>query len=277
MNLTKLKEYHSYVCLFVGKSGSGKSTAIASFANEGPLKIYDLDRRARGILGSAEFLGEDIIKQIEIEVPEADKHTGDLWKALVAALEIDLVNAAQRRLTYKTIAYESATTIADLMLLTSKRLRGAESKSPGKQRGEHVFTSPDDYNYVSSVYRDLFYEYLLPLKVNVILSAWVVDEWGPNPEGPYLPDMKIGQSLNTTRKLAERIPGYFDEIYYFSKQETAGGKIKYFVQFEGWLAKTAIPALKGLGKQEITDKNFFAFLESKIGAKNAENTVPKVS
>jgi len=269
MNLLKLREYHSYTCLFIGKNGCGKSSALASFAKEGKVKLIDLDRRARGILGSAKFLGEEILKKIDVEVPVANNITHDLWKVIVTSAEIDLVAASTGRFEYKTIAYESATTLADLMLISSKRMRGLSNPDHKgeKMRGIHSFTTPDDYNYVSSVYRDFIYEYLFPLKCNIIVSAWIVDEWGPNPDSPYLPDMRIGQSLNTTRKLAERIPGYFDEIYFFSKEETASGKIKYFVQFEGWLAKTAIPELKGLGKIEITDKNFYEVLQEKMTSK----------
>lgn len=262
MKLEKLQDYGNTTALFVGKSGSGKSSAIASYAKQGPMKIYDLDKRAAGILGSAKFLGEEIVKNITVEQLEPDKQTGDLFKTLVDNCSLDLTNTRN----YKTYVYESATTIADLMLRTSKRLRGQdpEMKNKDKRRGVHHFAAPDDYNYASSTFYDLIYEYLLPLRANIIMSSWIVDEWGPNPEGPYLPDCIVGQSINTTRKLAERIPGYFDEVYYFTKEVTGSGSkpnIRYYVQFEGWLAKTAIPKLKGLGKVEVTDKCFYDVLQ----------------
>lgn len=259
--LEKLKERQSYVALMIGKNGSGKSSAIASFAKEGRTKVYDLDKRSRGILG-CDFLAEEI-KNIDIEYADPKPPSNDVWAVFENSLNNDVVKARTNRLEYKNIVLESATTIADIMLLNSKRLRGVESKAEGKTRGVHQFTQPDDYNYVSDVYRQLVYEYLFPLRCNVFVSAWVVDEWARDTD--YGPEKVVGCSLNTTRKLAERIPGYFDEIYYFSKVEEPGThKIKFYVQFEGWLAKTCIPQLRGLGKVDITGKSFYNVLQEKL-------------
>jgi len=265
MNLSKLEIYGPHVGLYVGLQGSGKSSAIASWAKKGKMKIFDIDKRARGILGSASFLGQEVINNIEI-VQYDYSSLNDVWKAVAEDIEMDLVKAKSNRLEYKTGVLESATTLADIMTINSQRLRGLKSESvPGgsKIRGKHIFCSPDDYNYTSSVFRTLFYEYLLAMKCNFIVSGWIVEEYGPNPEGPYLPDIKIGESLNTTRKLSQRIPGFFDEIYLFKKEETpVSGKIRYFVQFESQMAKTATPALKGLGKTEITNRCFVDVMES---------------
>lgn len=253
MNLTKFSEKTPWVCLFAGKSSSGKSAAAASFAEEGPLEIMDINRRAKGILGCVQYahLYE------KINVWRTPDNANDLYDSIASQLEIHLLKSKTNQLGFKTLVLEEITVLAELMILSSIKLRTGDSKGH-KIRGKHEFAAPDDYNYVSSVLRQIFYEYLLPLRCNIIVTAWIVDEYSPNPDSPYLPSVISGQVINTTRKLTQTIPGMFDEVWLFEKEEEAGTKKpKHKVYFQSALARTTIPALQKIGSLDITGKHFY--------------------
>ena len=58
-SLNDIKPSEGLKVLAVGKDGSGKSSALASFATKDePMYVFDVDHRIRGILGSKEWLGD---------------------------------------------------------------------------------------------------------------------------------------------------------------------------------------------------------------------------
>lgn len=259
--------------LFVGKSGKGKSAAIASFVEAGPIEWWSIDGRWAGIFGALSFLPKDTLDKINLIQFDTVKGE-DVFAKMEKQLDIYYVK--RHNLPFKTIVIEEACTLAEILLINSMRLRGVLSSSSeaqkkdakGKMRGRVAFAHPDDYNYVMSAMRLLYYEDLKPLKCNIIFAAWIVDEWGKDPDNEYGPQIKIGTALNTTRKLAEKIPGLFDETYFFNNEPTGMKKdpVKYTVQFEpttseASLAKTCIPALKGRGKVDVTNKSFYKVLK----------------
>jgi hypothetical protein len=150
------------------------------------------------------------------------------------------------------------------MLRSSVKLRGGDNAGH-KIRGRHEFNAPDDHNYTASVMREMFYDYLLPLRSNLIMTAWIVDEYGPNPDSPYLPPIVTGSKLNTTPKQCQNIPGMFDEVWLFEKEEEPGTRrVKHKVYFQSALAKTAIPQLAAKRSMDITGKNFYKEIQKVI-------------
>jgi hypothetical protein len=264
MKLGSLLKKDNYSALLVGKSGSGKSTAAASFIEAGNVELIDSAKRFRGIGGGIDFLGEDILTKINVELLNHGKQ--DAFKQLNNLLDIYTVKAKSNDLPFETLLIEDTTALAKTFMFTSMYLRGvwSEKKSSkgfeGKLRGALAFPHPDDYNFVQSCFDQLFYQHILPLKCNFLMSCWIVDEWGPDPSNEYGAPIKVGESLNMTRKLSESIPGMFDEVYLFTKEAVAG-EINYYVQFESVLAKTAIPSLKGKGKVKLTGKKFYPLLQ----------------
>lgn len=262
-----------YNGLWVGDSGSGKTAAIASFVEAGPIEWWSIDGRWAGIFGSLSFLGKEILDKINL-VQFNNKR--DVYAQMADQLDIYTIKQERNQLPFKTFVLEETCTLSDILLINSMRLRGVlspkdkqqQSDIKGKMRGRTAFAHPDDYNYVMSSLRLLFHEDLKPLRCNIIFAAWIVDEWDKDPNNEYSPQIRVGSSLNTTRKLASKIPGLFDETYFFSNEPTGmkDNPVKYTVQFEpitpeASLAKTCIPSLKGHGKVNVTNKNFYNVLK----------------
>lgn len=259
MKLSTLAKKEQFVGLFVGKNGSGKSGAIASFAELGPLKLYDLDFRARGILGMADTLGNDLIEQIEVIQPDFEKGWADLDKQL----GLDLIAQKNGSFRFKTVAFESAATMQKFLVSDSQALRSRTGRV-GKKRGEITFWTPDDYNYSSMGFFQFYFQYARLLKCNVIVSAWMVDKWAKptkeksTEEDTYAANEVIGQKIVLTEKLAEEVPGYFDEVYCFEKEETSmGNGTKYICTFESTLAKTCHSSLRNKKRLDFTNKSFY--------------------
>jgi len=254
MKLLDLAAYDQFIGLFLGRSGSGKSVAEASFAEFGPLEIIDLDRRARGILGATKFLASELLDRITV----SQYTVKDGWKELNNKFELWDVYVRTNKLPFKTICIESVTTLQKWLIIDSMKLRGVDV---GKLRGGLQFATPDDYNYASIAFMKLIYEVLMPLKCNVILSGWLVNEYGkpPGDSNQYAPNIVIGQKVLGTQKMAEEIPGYFDEVYVFEKEEITGtsNPVKFTVTFEGGLAKTSRTELKGKQKVDLTNRSFY--------------------
>jgi len=261
MKLSMIERNPYFVGLFVGKSSSGKTGAAASFVKEGPIELWSFDRRFRGILGCVPFLGEDILDKINVETFQE----GDVFEQIIKKLELYQIKAKQGQLPFRTLLIEDLTTLSYVFLLNSMKLRGVYGGSisggefKGKLRGALAFPHPDDYNYVLTAFQTLFYKDLPALKCNVICSCWIVDIYDRDPKNEYGPPVRIGQELNMTKKLAERVPGFFDEVYLFEKQETgiSSKPVKYTVRFESTLARTSYPQLQGKGAVDLTGKNFY--------------------
>jgi len=261
-----------FVALFVGRSGSGKDCAQWSFP--GPSYTFDIDNRIRGGLSSLAWLGKERISKVDFDF----YNPKDGFEAIDNKGSIILIDAQQRKCKYKSIFVNSVGSLAAMLARDSLRLRGQEGKFEGKVRGKVKFLHPDDYNYVSTAFRILMFEWVMPLAevgINVIFSAWVTNLWGKKQgSSDYAPSEVIGERLaGASQNLAEEIPGYFDEVYRFYKEENpiVSQGPKHFAEFTGGFAKSAL----GLppGKFEITGKNFYEFLISKLNEKKVEKKV----
>ena len=270
MNILDLDTYDKFIGLFVGRSGGGKTCAIASIAkrdlerNKKTLLI-DIDKRGRGMLGLRDVLGDKVLQNIEVK-QDIDASAG--FAKLDEHLELLIAYQNSNNMKYGSIIYEGISTMHKMFLYDSMRLRGTTGGFKGKERGKVKFLHPDDYNYASMAFHQLMYNGWMKLSCNVIVSGWIVDKWGkPAGEGnEYAESEVVGHKLLATDKFSEEIPGYFDEIYLFEKEETGASArpLRYTVAFEGCLAKTSREALKGRGKVDITNKLFFDEYEKLI-------------
>ena len=267
--LTDLNPSEGIVALIAGNAGSGKTSAIASFASrEAPMYVFDCDHRIRGLMGSKEWL-QDSIDYIDYDQYD----TRDGFKSVEQQFQQFALKYEKRELKYKNILIESVGSLAEMFLIDSLVQKGikpgadlsklsAADKKGLKITGNIAFPTPDDYHYGKRAFHILFYNYFTAFpKCNIFLSVWTTDRWGkdPNAENPYAPDIQLpGKQILATNKIANELPGYFDEIYEFSKEETGGtaNPVRFKVNFKSYLAKTCIPALNKAGKIDITEKNF---------------------
>lgn len=267
MRLDILMKRPQFVGLLAGFQGSGKTGAAASFAEGGPIKLFDLDRRVRGING-CDFIKPEWLDRVDVEQPVV----GNAFKTLDEELEKMVIKAKTNQNAYYAVWIDSTNSISKMFLLESMKKRAEKAGTPitGKTRGSLQFATPDDYNYASMAWNQLIYEGLLPLNCHVIVTGWVVRVFGPDPkvdedQRPYAPHVVTGEKLLLTEKLSEEVPGYFDDVFLFRKVKDAADRVTFTVETEGTFAKTRYPELRGKGKNllDITGKSFHTLLKEK--------------
>ena len=270
-NAADLKVAENLVVLGIGSPGSGKSTALASFSTpEEPGYMFDIDHRIRGILGSRSFLGDDCIKSLDYDQYDAKDGFKEIEKQF---MELS-VKYDKRELKYKNLFIESVGSLSRMFIIDCQRLKGfgpgkdLSALKPEQRKGARIIgniamAGPDEYRYGSDAFHSLFYNYFNYFtKCNVFLSGWTTDKWGFQKDGdgnelPYADKIVVGSQLLATNKIASELPGYFDEIWEFKKEETgqASRPLRYTVTFRSAIAKTAIAQLPS-GPVDITGKNF---------------------
>lgn len=250
--------------LFVGGSGSGKGAAAASFAELGPVYVFDIDNRFDGYVKSVEWLGFAKAKLIDYD--QYDMMDG--YEGLSNKLDTFLAQSKTRDLKYKTIVLDSITSLNTMLMIAGRKMRGDNRKSQGGKDYNSIgglrMLDPSDYNYGSMGFRQLIYQYMHPMTqagVNFIVSGWLMDKWvkpkidRENGITEYSPKEVDGQKLVAPQQLSEEIPGYFNEVYEFKKFEATSTIIQHKVKFNGDFAKTALPLPNG--EIDVTKKSFY--------------------
>jgi hypothetical protein len=247
-----------FVGLFVGASGSGKDCAQWSFP--GPIYTFDIDNRIRGGLASIVWLGQDKLKEVDFDFYNPE----DGFDAIDIKFESMLIEAKSRRLKYKTICVNSTSSLVYMLAISARRLRNS-----GRSVGRLKMVDPSDYNFMSMAFRQIQFLYAMPLAelgINVIFSGHLADKWvKPAPNEAlgitvYSPAERAGQKLLGPAQLGEEIPGYFDEVYEFSRIEL-GQDNRYYAKFSGDFAKTSYPIK---GEIDITGKSFYETWKTKV-------------
>src|SRR5205085_9386152 len=112
-SLNDIKPSEGLKVLAVGKDGSGKSSALASFATKDePMYVFDVDHRIRGILGSKEWLGDS---WNYIDFDEYD--TRDGFTAIEKQFQIFYDKYEKRQLKYKNIVVDSVGSLSEMFYL----------------------------------------------------------------------------------------------------------------------------------------------------------------
>lgn len=250
MKASQMKPENQFVGMFVGKAGCGKSTAAASFAEIGPMKVMDFDKRINGIYHAFSYLPPEVRANLEYQQYSIESGFKEPAEELGEYVE----QSKKLKCPYKTIQISSAGIMANSFVDEYSRL----VKGVGVRRvGQVDMTSPAHFNYASRAMHKIVYEGFRELRgVHFILDCWVLDRWGKPPDAEdYAPNEVIGTKLNLTDKLSEEVPGYFDEVYEFDKREV-GGRVTHHVRFRSSIAKTAFPMLPA-GWHDITNKSFY--------------------
>lgn len=267
-SLDKLTTEGSFMGMFIGKSGDGKTCAAASFPR--PILFLDFDSRIRGILG-ASWIDREGLGDVEFFPPKSKKQVYVQINEILDGV-MDKCNSATNR--YKTIVVGSMTSLTFGLLMDAIPLtHTAESgHKKGKTVGTLPMAGPEDYGFEATGSYS-FLAYLRALMShpngpkNIIVDAHIVDRWGKpvNERGvkdTYAESIIIGEKLSLRDKISENIQIYFDHVFRFSRQDY-GDSVKHFVQFRTDLARTAYAALPD-GKVDITGKDFYKTMRSYI-------------
>lgn len=234
--------FEGLYCMFKGEPGTRKSTQALSFP--GPQYWFSWDRKMNGIFLPMRKWGIDP-KTITFDDYED-------WNKPRAKLE-----QLQLNCPYKTIVLDSITSMADMTLRQTVRLKYGMTRQSGQTAGKLIagiaVNEIEDYNAESSALQELIAltkDIHAFHKVNIILIAHVV-------KAEYRDTTKktthISRQIVTAGKnVAAKIPAYCGEVYHFNiKQgfaEGQGGDYSLLTEHTGDdFARTAL----GLDKEIV--------------------------
>ena len=170
-------------CMVIGKAGSGKSIFASTFPT--PAYVFDFDK---GILS---YRGKDFDYD-HFPVTSAG------WMAFEKkAKEIEV---AVKEGKYKTVVFDSASTLTDLAMERAMALDPKRSATGGPLWNVH-------YQMVKNLVEGRVQK-LLNLNCNIVLNAHI----------DIVTDQETGAIIDIqpllTGTLSTKIPGLFDEVYY---------------------------------------------------------------
>ena len=209
MNLDDLKQKPRFFGMFIGDPGTGKTIQACSFP--GPLYVFDCDNRMRPVLN---FHGS----RTDITF---DTYHRDYPKF---ARQLEYIYDKN---PYKTVVVDSLTVLSDMIILQSIRSAGIgdDKDRVGKSIGGVKVPSIEDFNMESGALTQVM-DALRGLRCHVILTAHLVSTYEKD-----LKTKKVSENrslLTAGKKIAAKLPTFFDEIYGFYA-EGSGAFKKYLV------------------------------------------------
>lgn len=253
MKVQEIQALNKLHVLKIGRSGSGKTKTGLDFIKGigGKNYAFILDNRV-GLF--REFAKKNPQFELEIDIFQSSYNT------LASRVDqlVDIAKKSPDKFPYKNILFCGITSLIDLLVLDSLRLQGAsegvQDKTKGHWIGNKKIPDMSHYLFVSEAVRSLFYDGLFHFPCNLFVEAHVVNDY--DSQGNV-----SGRKVLATDKIAEKLPGYFDETWeYICEDSTIPGRPpNYKVRFRSSIAKTAIPKGDGNLPNEIdvTDKDFF--------------------
>jgi hypothetical protein len=203
------KKLDNYMGLFIGRPGKGKSVAAASFPK--PLYIFDFDGRIKAVANA--FGDEDI---------DYDTYAANEFPKVYKKLEELVLNCR-----YQTVVFDSYTSYADMMIEYSIGTRGAgssgsaakdEEKTKGRNKGLLEMTVADDYNAETrGIQKLIMMMRMISAPYKIMTAHMLITEYYNmmNPGATRL----MKSVLTAGKKVTEKVPGYFDEVYYFQTKD----------------------------------------------------------
>lgn len=263
----------NFKALFVGPKHGGKTVAACSWRDaekKKKIKVQDFDGRIRGILGAPWISKEHI--DYDAYPPRIAGNDKTVYERVNDDLEFLLTDVQKNKSPYETIVCDSATSFCRNLILDAIPLthtakgEGGREKLVGKRIGTLEMAGPSDYGFESTGF-DAYLSFLRSLPMNVIVTGHLVDKYEKpkDDEGktnPYGENVVTGQKLSLRDKIAANCTIYFDHIFEFTRK-MSGGKERFYVEFIGDIACTSFTGLTP-GKHDITDKNFYEFVMSKV-------------
>jgi len=241
-----LKE--EFVILMKGEPSGGKSIAAASFPKP---YIFDMESRIRSVAayhyprGKRDLTYDTYTRE---DYPKFDKK----WDEF-----IDL--SKMNRFPYDTVIVDSLTSCADLLMQHVLRLKGLDGK--GKKIAGIAVNSIEDYNAENSMLIELV-QFLQQIRCKYkILIAHVIKTEKTNLNDDSV--VVTRQLLTGGKKVAARIPGYFDEIYHF-EQKPVGGRPQFTARTVNTGEDFARTTLRLPKEINFTDQSFYELIQPSI-------------
>lgn len=193
-------------CLFKGEPGTRKSTQALSFPK--PQYWLSWDRKMSGLLVPMREWG---INPKDINYDDFDD-----WSKGRNQLE-----KLQLNCPYKTIVIDSLTSLADMTLRQTIKMKAGSTRSSGQAAGKNIagiaVNEIEDYNAESAALQEMIAltkDICSFHKVNIILIAHVVQAEYRN---TATNKTHISRTIVTAgKKVAPKIPAYCGEVYHFN-------------------------------------------------------------
>jgi hypothetical protein len=252
-----------FLFLFKGEPSGGKSIAAASFPRP---YIFDMESRIRSVAAYHYPRGKRDL--------EYDTYTREDYPKFDKKWDEFVEMSKMKRFPYDTVIVDSLTSSADLLLSHVIRLKGLESK--GKKIAGIAVNSIEDYNAENAMLSELV-QFLQQIRCKYkILIAHVIktEKTNLNDDSTVV----TRQLLTGGKKIAARIPGYFDEIYHF-EQKPVGGRPQFIARTVNSGEDFARTTLKLPKEINFTDNNFYELILPSIQevmnlGKDKTNVVP---
>jgi hypothetical protein len=241
--------FDALYCMFKGEPGTRKSTQALSFPT--PQYWFSWDRKMNGIYLPMKRWGIDP-KLIQFDDYED-------WNKPKAKLE-----RFQTECPFKTLVFDSVTSMADMTLRQTNRLKYGVTRASGAAAGKLVggiaVNEIEDYNAESAALQELIAltkDINIFHKVNIILIAHVVQAEYRNTTSNTTHISR--QIVTAGKKVSAKIPAYCGEVYHFNIKkgfvEGAGGDYSLLTEHTGDdFARTAL----GMDKEIVfTDKPLY--------------------
>jgi len=188
----------SFMGLFIGRPGKGKSIGAASFPK--PMYIFDLDGRIKPV---ARFFGDEDIT--------FDTYLPQDFSKFYAKLKELVLNCK-----YKTVILDSYTALADMLITYSINLRGNDNRKTDK--GVISMTEISDFNAETqglqstvAMLRTIKCQYKI-MNAHMLLTEYY-----------DLTNQKtriLKSVLTAGKKVSEKVPAYFDNVWYFYTKDS---------------------------------------------------------
>jgi len=238
--------FDALYCMFKGEPGTRKSTQALSFP--GPQYWFSWDRKMNGIYLPMKKWGIDP-KLISYE-------DYDDWNKPRAKLEQLQVNCP-----YKTLVFDSLTSMCDMTLRQTNKMKYGVKRQSGQQAGKLIagiaVNEIEDYNAEAAALQELIAltkDINIFHKVNVVLIAHVVQAEYRNTTNNTT---HVSRTIITAgKKVAPKIPAYCGEVYHFNIKkgmvEGQGGDYSLLTEHTGDdFARTAL----GLDREIVFGNN----------------------
>jgi hypothetical protein len=224
-----------FMGLFVGPVGASKTVSALSWMFDKPDKpvyIYDIDGRLRSV--------RKFYRKEDLERVETHKYGPQNFEKLIRHFE-----KLQDNCPYGLVIMDGLTSMGDQIINYMLSLRGAggDKEGKGKRAGVIEMAGPEDFGGEARGL-SMMLDIARSLPCHFILTAHYLTV---TYEDQVTKKTHVQNMLVTAgKKVAAKVPIYFDEMYYFSLESAMSPDAppKYVVRTSGgsdFAAKTALP------------------------------------
>lgn len=214
---------NKFMALFIGKPGSGKTLAGASFSEAGAMEFADFDGR---------------MKPVTLHYPKARVHYEKFDVTNLEKFAYNYIPELFKYCPYKTFQLAGLTSMSTTAISYQMFARRAGNDPLKKTKGGLMVPSWDEFNGEAMIIGQVL-DALKALPCNVIVEAHPVSRTDISKGEKFTSLVAFGP------KVESLVPGYFDEIWYFTTEFGIQGELSYVVytkpSMEYPLAKTSLP------------------------------------